>query len=102
MSFRIQFDGQGRYRIHRSPKAGQYPAMCSPWAAYNDLAIFRCPSGKTYIAGSEYGLLPMAHQVYELVSRVTNEGLDLISGEKEIMIRQFAANPEPKQLNPKS
>jgi hypothetical protein len=68
MSFKIQYDAAGRFRIVRSV-AGQVETR-SPWTGYKSLAILN-HKGTLYVASSEYGLLPRADTVYELKPRET-------------------------------
>ena len=57
---KIQFNYNGRFRITTDDGlvAGEY-------APYQSIATLT-HEGKTYIAGSEYGLLPKSETVYEL------------------------------------
>jgi hypothetical protein len=58
--FRIEYDGDGRFRITAS--GGR---IKGEWTSYTSIATLDY-FGTTYIAGSEYGLLPCANAVYEL------------------------------------
>lgn len=57
--FKIQFDYHGRLRI-LAPDG-----TMGEWAHYRGIAQLTY-QGKTYIAATEYGLLPQAEKVYEL------------------------------------
>lgn len=80
MKFRIQFDYHGRFRIVAQEDDKHSPGGSTPsrtlygeWAGYTSLATL-CWEGeidgrqvrKTFIASSEYGLLPNPEEVYEL------------------------------------
>ena len=55
----IQFDRSGNFRlVHEDGTKGE-------WARYESIATLE-HEGKTYIAGTQYGLLPTAEKVYLL------------------------------------
>ncbi len=63
--FKLQMDYNGRFRIlHKS-------GATSEWTHYRSLATLE-HDGKTYVAGSEYGLLPKAETVYEVTALPTS------------------------------
>lgn len=57
---KLQFDYLGRFRI-LAPDG----ETASPWENYRSIAVLHY-QGKSYIAASQYGLLPQAETVYEL------------------------------------
>lgn len=64
---KIQFDYKGRFRIVHE-KSGQ----ASEWTNYRSLAWLKV-YGRTYIAGSEFGLLPKSNTVFEIQRQETKQ-----------------------------
>lgn len=61
---KIQFNHYGQFRIIAED------GTKGRWSSYRSLATLE-HGGKTYIAGSEYGLLPKAEVVYEFTELPT-------------------------------
>lgn len=85
---RIQFDYEGRLRILLTveevvPEGGKFrdgaryeeKTYMGGWAHYRGIATLTY-QGKTYIAATEYGLLPKAETVYHLSEDGLNTTLD--------------------------
>ena len=66
-SFSLQFDYRGNFRIVLTPPAPAKHFVASEWKSYTSIATL-VHEGKTYIAGSSYGLLPNDEQVFEVTS----------------------------------
>lgn len=57
--FSIQMDAYARFRIvYKFGKSGE---IRGEWVDYRSIAIL-CVDGKTYVAGSAYGLFPKSEQ----------------------------------------
>jgi hypothetical protein len=67
MNTKIQFNYNGQFRIMLQDGMEVY---YGDWADYCALAVLQ-HQGKTYIAGSEYGLLPQGETIYEIAARPT-------------------------------
>ncbi len=67
---RIQYDFNGRFRILAED------GTAGDWAYYQTVATLQ-HGGKTYIAGTNYGLLPTADTVYELTAIPTQLDHDM-------------------------
>lgn len=63
--FKIQYDYCGRFRIVHE-KSGK----ASEWTRYQSLATIKV-DGRTYIAGSAYGLLSQDEKVFEITPQKT-------------------------------
>jgi len=55
----IQFDPNGNFRLVHEDGTKGY------WERYESVAVLK-HQGKTYIAATQYGLLPLAEKVYQL------------------------------------
>lgn len=64
MELNIQMDYHARHRIILQESDSSL-VVTGEWADYRSLAVLQ-HNGKTYISGTEYGLLPQAETVYEI------------------------------------
>lgn len=75
--FQMRDDGFFRFLLHD----GQEVIVYSDWAQYRSLAILNY-KGKTYIAASEYELLPRSNTVYEINEQDTTLNEFSLANEK--------------------
>jgi hypothetical protein len=66
----LQFDYRGNFRIVHNPPGAKH-FVASEWKPYTSIAVL-VHEGRTYIAGSSFGLLPNDEQVFEVTSVPTS------------------------------
>jgi len=67
----LQFDYRGNFRIVHNPPGAKH-FVASEWKTYTSIAVL-VHEGRTYIAGSSFGLLPNDEQVFEVTSVPTSQ-----------------------------
>jgi hypothetical protein len=66
----LQFDYRGNFRIVHNPPGAKH-FVASEWKPYTSIAVL-VHEGRTYIAGSVFGLLPQDETVFEVTSVPTS------------------------------
>jgi hypothetical protein len=69
MQFTIEYDNHGRFRIVAGVAGNRKEGDWSTYTGIATLTLGTGPTAKTYIASSEYGLLPKAETVYEITAQ---------------------------------
>lgn len=104
MDLNIQMDYNARHRIILQESDSSL-VVEGEWADYRSLAILQ-HNGKTYIAGTAYGLLPKAETVYEISAVDTTLDMSMqhidaqgVSHEDEVLLATSKVVPPPLPSN---
>lgn len=76
MELCVQMDYHARHRILLQEDDHNLRQVEGEWADYRSLAVLQ-HNGKTYIAATEYGLLPKAETVYEITAKETTVDMSM-------------------------